>query len=67
MIPHSTPLYCACYVWYVLCVVFVGARIRFDGGEYVTRAGEMNVFRSVLPEQWDAVEQMIRGFDRKQK
>lgn len=34
--------------------------IRFDGGEYVMRAGEFNDLRVVTNEQWDQLEAMIR-------
>ncbi|XP_075901900.1 2,4-dienoyl-CoA reductase [(3E)-enoyl-CoA-producing], mitochondrial [Nelusetta ayraudi] len=38
-----------------------GAVIRFDGGEYVSMAGEFNELRRVTPEQWKAMEAMIRN------
>ncbi|XP_063342872.1 2,4-dienoyl-CoA reductase, mitochondrial isoform X2 [Pelmatolapia mariae] len=34
--------------------------IRFDGGEYVSLAGEFNELRSVTPDQWKILEAMIR-------
>ncbi|XP_006805664.1 2,4-dienoyl-CoA reductase, mitochondrial isoform X1 [Neolamprologus brichardi] len=37
-----------------------GAVIRFDGGEYVSLAGEFNELRSVTPDQWKILEAMIR-------
>uniref|UniRef100_A0AAX7UVI6 2,4-dienoyl CoA reductase 1, mitochondrial n=1 Tax=Astatotilapia calliptera TaxID=8154 RepID=A0AAX7UVI6_ASTCA len=37
-----------------------GAVIRFDGGEYVSLAGEFNELRSVTPDQWKLLEAMIR-------
>uniref|UniRef100_A0A3Q0T4K2 2,4-dienoyl-CoA reductase [(3E)-enoyl-CoA-producing], mitochondrial n=1 Tax=Amphilophus citrinellus TaxID=61819 RepID=A0A3Q0T4K2_AMPCI len=37
-----------------------GAVIRFDGGEYVSIAGEFNELRSVTPDQWKVMEAMIR-------
>ncbi|XP_059195025.1 2,4-dienoyl-CoA reductase, mitochondrial [Centropristis striata] len=38
-----------------------GAVIRFDGGEYVSMAGEFNELRQVTPDQWNVMEAMIRG------
>ncbi|XP_041650435.1 2,4-dienoyl-CoA reductase, mitochondrial [Cheilinus undulatus] len=38
-----------------------GAVIRFDGGEYVSMAGEFNELKRVTPEQWKMMEAMIRG------
>uniref|UniRef100_A0A673CRH7 2,4-dienoyl-CoA reductase [(3E)-enoyl-CoA-producing], mitochondrial n=1 Tax=Sphaeramia orbicularis TaxID=375764 RepID=A0A673CRH7_9TELE len=38
-----------------------GAVIRFDGGEYVSMAGEFNDLRRVTPEQWKMMEAMIRS------
>lgn len=37
-----------------------GAVVRFDGGEYVSMAGEFNDLRRVSTEQWDMIEAMIR-------
>ncbi|XP_035463245.1 2,4-dienoyl-CoA reductase, mitochondrial isoform X2 [Scophthalmus maximus] len=37
-----------------------GAVIRFDGGEYVSMAGEFNELRRVSPDQWTLMESMIR-------
>ncbi|XP_060905449.1 2,4-dienoyl-CoA reductase, mitochondrial [Labrus mixtus] len=38
-----------------------GAVIRFDGGEYVSMAGEFNELKKVTPDQWDVMEAMIRS------
>ncbi|KAK2909589.1 2,4-dienoyl-CoA reductase, mitochondrial isoform X1 [Channa argus] len=38
-----------------------GAVIRFDGGEYVSMAGEFNELRRVTPDQWKMMEAMIRS------
>ncbi|XP_042336949.1 2,4-dienoyl-CoA reductase, mitochondrial, partial [Plectropomus leopardus] len=38
-----------------------GAVIRFDGGEYVSMAGEFNDLRRVTPDQWKIMEAMIRS------
>ncbi|XP_041844518.1 2,4-dienoyl-CoA reductase, mitochondrial [Melanotaenia boesemani] len=38
-----------------------GAVIRFDGGEYVSMAGEFNELRKVTPDQWKIMEAMIRS------
>ena len=37
-----------------------GEVVRFDGGEYVSRAGEFNDLKTIKKEQWDALEQMVR-------
>ncbi|XP_043831324.1 2,4-dienoyl-CoA reductase [(3E)-enoyl-CoA-producing], mitochondrial [Dromiciops gliroides] len=37
-----------------------GAVIRFDGGEYVFLAGELNSLVKVTKQQWDLLEQLIR-------
>ncbi|KAF7644345.1 hypothetical protein LDENG_00223690 [Lucifuga dentata] len=37
-----------------------GTVIRFDGGEYVSMAGEFNELRQVTPEQWNVMESLIR-------
>ncbi|XP_067835533.1 2,4-dienoyl-CoA reductase, mitochondrial isoform X1 [Heptranchias perlo] len=37
-----------------------GAVIRFDGGEYVSIAGEFNNLQKVTNEQWDILESLIR-------
>lgn len=37
-----------------------GAVIRFDGGEYVSIAGEFNTLKKVTNEQWDMMESLIR-------
>ena len=34
--------------------------VRFDGGEYVSRAGEFNDLKTIKKEQWDDLEQMVR-------
>ncbi|KAM3614890.1 uncharacterized protein V6R79_020289 [Siganus canaliculatus] len=38
-----------------------GAVIRFDGGEYVSMAGEFNSLSKVTPDQWKVMEAMIRN------
>uniref|UniRef100_A0A3Q3M1B7 2,4-dienoyl-CoA reductase [(3E)-enoyl-CoA-producing], mitochondrial n=1 Tax=Mastacembelus armatus TaxID=205130 RepID=A0A3Q3M1B7_9TELE len=38
-----------------------GAVIRFDGGEYVSMAGEFNELHRVTPDQWKMMETMIRS------
>ncbi|KAM9701236.1 2,4-dienoyl-CoA reductase [(3E)-enoyl-CoA-producing], mitochondrial [Menidia menidia] len=38
-----------------------GAVMRFDGGEYVSMAGEFNELRKVTPDQWEMMEAMIRS------
>ncbi|XP_040899612.1 2,4-dienoyl-CoA reductase, mitochondrial [Toxotes jaculatrix] len=38
-----------------------GTVVRFDGGEYVSMAGEFNDLRSVTPDQWKMMEAMIRS------
>lgn len=49
---------------YILVLNFVFSIIfqviRFDGGEYVMRAGEFNDLRVITNEQWDQLEAMIR-------
>ncbi|KAJ8303405.1 hypothetical protein KUTeg_019801 [Tegillarca granosa] len=37
-----------------------GEIVRFDGGEYYSRAGEFNELRQITNEQWDMMEAMIR-------
>ncbi|XP_078072136.1 2,4-dienoyl-CoA reductase [(3E)-enoyl-CoA-producing], mitochondrial [Mustelus asterias] len=37
-----------------------GAVIRFDGGEYVSMAGQFNNLLKVTSEQWDILESLIR-------
>ncbi|XP_038665012.1 2,4-dienoyl-CoA reductase, mitochondrial isoform X2 [Scyliorhinus canicula] len=37
-----------------------GAVIRFDGGEYVSIAGEFNNLQKVTNEEWDTLESLIR-------
>ncbi|KAL3859788.1 hypothetical protein ACJMK2_009982 [Sinanodonta woodiana] len=38
-----------------------GEVVRFDGGEYVSRAGEFNELRDITKDQWDMMEKMIRS------
>jgi enoyl-[acyl-carrier-protein] reductase (NADH) len=38
-----------------------GDVITIDGGEWLQGAGEFNMFEAVTPEQWDAIEIMVRG------
>ncbi|XP_013889518.1 2,4-dienoyl-CoA reductase [(3E)-enoyl-CoA-producing], mitochondrial [Austrofundulus limnaeus] len=38
-----------------------GAVVRFDGGEFVSMAGEFNELRRVTPDQWKMMETMIRS------
>ncbi|KAM4736036.1 2,4-dienoyl-CoA reductase [(3E)-enoyl-CoA-producing], mitochondrial isoform 2-T2 [Anableps anableps] len=38
-----------------------GAVIRFDGGEFVSMAGEFNELRRVTPDQWKMLETMIKS------
>lgn len=38
-----------------------GDVITIDGGEWLQGAGEFNLFDDVTKEQWDAIEQMVRG------
>lgn len=42
-----------------------GEVVRFDGGEYPYRAGEFNMLSQVKKEQWDMIEAMIRGSNKK--
>lgn len=44
-----------------------GETVTFDGGEFNALAGEFNQLRIVKDEQWDMMEQMIRGSHKKQK
>jgi len=44
-----------------------GETITFDGGEFNALAGEFNALRKVKDEQWDFMEQMIKGNHSKQK
>ncbi|XP_033753900.1 2,4-dienoyl-CoA reductase, mitochondrial-like isoform X1 [Pecten maximus] len=37
-----------------------GEVVRFDGGEFIGRAGSFNELRQVTNEQWDIMEEMIR-------
>ena len=41
--------------------------ITFDGGEFRSLAGEFNQLKNVPEEMWDAMEQMIRGSNKKSK
>ncbi|OWF36471.1 2,4-dienoyl-CoA reductase, mitochondrial-like [Mizuhopecten yessoensis] len=38
-----------------------GEVVRFDGGEFIGRAGSFNELRQVTKEQWDIMEEMIRN------
>ncbi|XP_068425992.1 2,4-dienoyl-CoA reductase [(3E)-enoyl-CoA-producing], mitochondrial isoform X2 [Clinocottus analis] len=38
-----------------------GAVVRFDGGEYVSMAGEFNELRRVTPDQWKMLSMMTRS------
>lgn len=38
-----------------------GDVITIDGGEWLQGAGEFNLFDDVTKEQWDMIEQMVRG------
>ena len=38
-----------------------------DGGEFRSLAGEFNQLRMVDNEQWDVMEQMIRGTNKTEK
>ena len=38
-----------------------GEVVTIDGGEWLQGAGEFSLFDSVKPEEWDIVEQMVRG------
>lgn len=38
-----------------------GDVVTIDGGEWLQGAGEFNLFDDVTKEQWDAIEQMVRG------
>ncbi len=38
-----------------------GDVVTIDGGEWLQGAGEFNMFEAVTPEQWDAIEVMVRG------
>lgn len=50
----------ACYMVSDYASWMSGSVIRFDGGEYVMRAGEFNDLRVITNEQWDQLEAMIR-------
>jgi enoyl-[acyl-carrier-protein] reductase (NADH) len=38
-----------------------GDVVTIDGGEWLQGAGEFNMMSAVTEEQWDMVEQMVRG------
>ena len=38
-----------------------GDVVTIDGGEWLQGAGEFNMFEAVTPDQWDAIEVMVRG------
>lgn len=38
-----------------------GEVVTIDGGEWLQGAGEFNLFDEVTKEQWDTIEQMVRG------
>ena len=38
-----------------------GDVVTIDGGEWLQGAGEFNMMSAVTPEQWDAIEIMVRG------
>lgn len=62
----GTSMHIHVYNLYILVLNFGGffsiifQVIRFDGGEYVMRAGEFNDLRVITNEQWDQLEAMIR-------
>jgi len=41
--------------------------VTLDGGEFRNLAGEFNKLRKITPEQWDFMEQIIRGKNKKSK
>jgi 2,4-dienoyl-CoA reductase len=41
--------------------------VTLDGGEFRSLAGEFNKLRMITPEQWDLMEQLIRGTNKKSK
>jgi len=41
--------------------------VTFDGGEFRQLAGEFNKLRKITPDQWDMMEQIIRGKNKKSK
>ena len=45
---------------YIHSLLILMQIIRFDGGEFNSRAGEFNDLRVVTKEQWDMLEAMIR-------
>jgi len=44
-----------------------GQIIDMEGGEVVNTAGSFNPLYAITPEQWDMMEQMIRGSNKKSK
>lgn len=44
-----------------------GESIALDGGQFPNMAGEFNLLKKVSEEQWDALEQMIRGGNARSK
>jgi 2,4-dienoyl-CoA reductase len=42
-----------------------GEIVRFDGGETVALGGEFNALQSVRDKDWDALEAIIRGTNKK--
>jgi len=41
--------------------------VTLDGGEFRMLAGEFNKLRKITPDQWDMMEQLIRGKNKKSK
>ena len=41
--------------------------VTLDGGEFRNLAGEFNKLRKITPDQWDMMEQIIRGKNKKSK
>merc|ERR1719435_67620 len=41
--------------------------VTFDGGEFRQLAGEFNKLRKITPDQWDMMEEIIRGKNKKSK
>jgi 2,4-dienoyl-CoA reductase len=46
---------------------FVFQTVTLDGGEFRSLAGEFNQLRKVTNDQWDLMEQIIRGSNKKEK
>jgi len=42
-----------------------GQIVTLDGGETAFNAGEFNGLHQVSPQEWDMMEQMIRGVNKK--